>query len=463
MNIKRYISILIAVLFFVVPFKVEALSKEEAAESLNDWIENYLTNEEWRIESSPNSTDTFNVYVDLAPETDGDFDEIMKKIPTLSAFNKKAFKSYTQVIKCSDESNCDNTITNMMNFQLVKENAKYSLKADFKSKTDVEAITKSTEPLHYKIVTTESGLLGDDIERTGSFIFENDVNDENLDKQPGKISNPAILTPDGTLTIPEISSSFWAPNESNYCYYFKVDFSSLTSSTFARYQIQSIDKVDIQAHIYWGNNPQYTLASNIVEDALEKGIFGLSLNNYYAICGAEDTEITFTYHDDQPLNVGNHLQQGEVENQNGGNNGGNSGNNQGFTPVDPCENGGCDITLTNFCYQKNVARTLKFAGLVFFLLKIFIPTLIIVMGFVNLFQIITSGKEDQAKKYAGTIVKRVFIGVGIFLIPGIIQFLFETAKNIIDTPTVDSFDNCMGCLFDPNDSTACDISGDKAN
>ena len=206
-----------------------------------------------------------------------------------------------------------------------------------------------------------------------------------------------------------------------------------------------------------------------MQDVQTPGLYGLSSKNYYAICGAQDTEFTFTYADDSQLNVGNHLQQQEIENQNGsgsstivsGNNGNN--NNQGYTPNDPCENGGCDLNLSNFCYQKNVARALKFAGLVFFILKIFIPTLIIIMGFVNLFQIITSGKEDQAKKYAGNIVKRVFIGVAIFLIPGIIQFFFETAKSIINTPSVDSFSNCMGCLFDPNDSNSCDVSGKKAN
>lgn len=470
MTTKRNILMCLIITLLMLPSTVMALSKEEAAENLNDWIEEYLLFEEWRVVQSPNSTDTFDVYVDLADVSDSDFSEIMKKIPTISVFNKNLYKSYAQVMKCNGED-CDNNITNMINFQLAKESSKYSLKAQFVSKTDVEAITKSTEELHYRIVTTESGLLGDDIERTGTFTFDNEIDDEGVDKQVGKIANPEILTPDGTIFVPEVSSDFWAPNESNYCYYFQVDFSGLTSKTAARYEIESADGIDIQNHIFWGNDPRYTLASTLVKDVIDDGVYGMSSNNYYAICDAQGSEITFSYFDDEKLNVGNHIQEGEGENQNGegstnnvgpgGPNG--SGNNQGFNPNDPCENGGCDITLNNFCHQKNVARALKFAGLVFFLLKIFIPTIIIVMGFVNLFQIITSGKEDQAKKYATNIVKRVFIGVGIFLVPGIIQFFFETAKNIINTPTVDSFSNCVGCLFDPNDSTACDISGSKAN
>jgi len=79
------------------------------------------------------------------------------------------------------------------------------------------------------------------------------------------------------------------------------------------------------------------------------------------------------------------------------------------------------------------------------------------MGMVNLFQIIMSGKDDQAKKYGRTIVTRIIIGVAIYLLPGIFQFVYETANDIIGSESVNNFGNCVGCLFDPNDSESCKI------
>lgn len=135
----------------------------------------------------------------------------------------------------------------------------------------------------------------------------------------------------------------------------------------------------------------------------------------------------------------------------------NFNNQHGFNPGDICEGDNCDISLSNICLQPNVARTLKFVGLLLFILKIFFPTIIIVMGMVNLFQIIMSGKDDQAKKYGRTIVTRIIIGVAIYLLPGIFQFVYETANDIIGSESVNNFGNCVGCLFDPNDSESCKI------
>ena len=79
------------------------------------------------------------------------------------------------------------------------------------------------------------------------------------------------------------------------------------------------------------------------------------------------------------------------------------------------------------------------------------------MGFVNLFKIITSGKEDDAKKYAKTIVRNIVIGVVIFLAPTIIQMVFDAADDIISPDKRSDFANCVNCILDPNDESACII------
>lgn len=125
--------------------------------------------------------------------------------------------------------------------------------------------------------------------------------------------------------------------------------------------------------------------------------------------------------------------------------------NQPFNPKQLCEEAeNCDISLANFCTSPAVARTFKFLGLLFYIAKILVPGIIIIMGFVNLFKIMTSGKTDDAKKYAKSIIIRIFVGIAIFLLPGIINTIYNSAKSIIGSGDTGGFDNCATCLLDPN-------------
>lgn len=128
-----------------------------------------------------------------------------------------------------------------------------------------------------------------------------------------------------------------------------------------------------------------------------------------------------------------------------------SPSNKPFNPKQLCEESeNCDISLANFCTTPTVARTFKFLGLLFYIAKILVPGIIIVMGFVNLFKIMTSGKLDDAKKYAKSIIIRIFVGIAIFLLPGIINTIYDAAKGIIGTGGTGGFDNCASCLLNPN-------------
>ncbi len=121
-----------------------------------------------------------------------------------------------------------------------------------------------------------------------------------------------------------------------------------------------------------------------------------------------------------------------------------------FNPKKLCEeNDNCNISLANFCTDSNVSRTFKFLGLLFYVAKILIPAIVIIMGFVNLFKIMTLDKIDEAKKYARSIVVRIFVGIAIFLIPGIINAIYDGAKAIIGNGGTGGFDNCINCLLDP--------------
>ena len=132
-----------------------------------------------------------------------------------------------------------------------------------------------------------------------------------------------------------------------------------------------------------------------------------------------------------------------------------SGNGQEFNPNNICKDGNCDPSLETFCNQATVARTMKFIGLGFFILKILVPAIIIIMGIVNLFKIVTSGKEEDAKKYAKIVVRNVCIGVVIFLLPGIINFVYEMIDDVVSSESDSTIYNCVECLLNPTDDSKC--------
>lgn len=122
----------------------------------------------------------------------------------------------------------------------------------------------------------------------------------------------------------------------------------------------------------------------------------------------------------------------------------------GFSPNEVCKGENCDINLNNFCGEPTVASVLRFIGLIIFIAKILVPAIIIIMGFVNLFKIMTSGKEDEAKKQVRNIIRNIVIGILIFLLPSLIKMIFDMADNIIEPETPSDFSNCVNCLTDPN-------------
>ena len=140
-------------------------------------------------------------------------------------------------------------------------------------------------------------------------------------------------------------------------------------------------------------------------------------------------------------------------------NSGSEDDQQGFKPGDVCEGDECDVNLDNFCGEPTVARTFKFLGLGLFILKILVPAIIIIMGFVNLFKIMTSGKEDDAKKYTKVIVRNVIIGIIIFLAPSLINFVFDLADDVITPSNKSNFSNCVNCILDPM-SSSCVVQDD---
>ncbi len=227
-----------------------------------------------------------------------------------------------------------------------------------------------------------------------------------------------------------------------------------------------------------GGNPFFTLKSNDITYTLE-ATEGFSMassceeqgnlyiqchygNNHCAIGDSRNSkfpystilhpiyEITLVSEEDETIKDGDEIAEEDESHL--------PGKNHGFNPSQVCKDEeNCDINLNGFCGEPTVSRVLKFIGLIIFIAKILVPAIIIIMGFVTLFKIMTSGKVDEAKKQVNNIIRNIVIGVLIFLLPSLINLVFEMADDIISPGETSDFSNCVNCLTTPNDSSKCII------
>ncbi len=105
----------------------------------------------------------------------------------------------------------------------------------------------------------------------------------------------------------------------------------------------------------------------------------------------------------------------------------------------------------NFCYK--TASIWQVVGYIFFILKIVIPLIIIILGIVNLAKAVTSNDDKAVSKAAGTLIKKIVIGVVIFFIPTIVGAVFRLLGLFVDYS--EDFNVCRNCILSPN---ACDTS-----
>ena len=123
------------------------------------------------------------------------------------------------------------------------------------------------------------------------------------------------------------------------------------------------------------------------------------------------------------------------------------GQSDDFTPGELCKDGACDISLSGFCSNPPVKATLRFLGVLLVIAKILVPIIIIAVGVISLVRAIIAGKEDETKKYIYSVIKRVLVGVVIFLLPGIIDFVFDTVSGVVGAQN-SSVSTCEACILD---------------
>ena len=128
----------------------------------------------------------------------------------------------------------------------------------------------------------------------------------------------------------------------------------------------------------------------------------LSINNVYALDKKEVTEGV--------KNTENHIIM-VLEDQHFGINGSNTGTGGNVS---------CD-QLIDSSVKDLINEVLSYP-------KYIIPAIIIFLGTMDMFKAIIAGKEDEMKKALRTLIKRVIIGILIFLVPAFINAIIWLAN-----------------------------------
>lgn len=106
------------------------------------------------------------------------------------------------------------------------------------------------------------------------------------------------------------------------------------------------------------------------------------------------------------------------------------------------------FNLADFC--EATSGIMQFVGYILTIIKVAIPILIIAFGIIDLGKAVTSGKDEDTKKAAKTLLWRAVAGVAVFFIPSIVVWLFGTISMYNDaTQNGASFETCEKCLLQP--------------
>lgn len=102
-----------------------------------------------------------------------------------------------------------------------------------------------------------------------------------------------------------------------------------------------------------------------------------------------------------------------------------------------------------FCDYAGVRRTFKICGMVINIAKLLVPILIIVMGMIDIFKTVTSGKSDDLTGGLMKLAKRIIAGLIIFFLPAVLDAAFDELIGYDDS----GFTQCTNCLLDTDSCT----------
>lgn len=95
----------------------------------------------------------------------------------------------------------------------------------------------------------------------------------------------------------------------------------------------------------------------------------------------------------------------------------------------------------------------KFIGGIISILKIAVPVILLIWGFIILGKALIASDDKEIKEAWGKLFKRLLIGLIIFFLPGIVSAIVS----LVSDPEAAGNDTsvCWQCVVSPNDTTKC--------
>lgn len=101
-----------------------------------------------------------------------------------------------------------------------------------------------------------------------------------------------------------------------------------------------------------------------------------------------------------------------------------------------------EYVAQNFC--KDFSKTLQLVSVFLLIIRLCVPIFIIIVGSMDIYKTVTSGKSDDLKKNLLTFGKRLIIGLIVFFIPTIIKLVV----NSFGEDNAD-YQICINCIDNP--------------
>ena len=99
-----------------------------------------------------------------------------------------------------------------------------------------------------------------------------------------------------------------------------------------------------------------------------------------------------------------------------------------------------------FC--ATTAPVWQFAGYAVLVLKIVIPSILIILGIVALGKAVIAADDKEIKTAVNSLIKKFIAAVIIFFIPNIVSALFGIVNGFKDVQA--DYDVCVKCITSPN-------------
>lgn len=105
----------------------------------------------------------------------------------------------------------------------------------------------------------------------------------------------------------------------------------------------------------------------------------------------------------------------------------------------------------NFC--KDFGSTLRLVSYSILIVRILVPLLLVVMSTLDLYKVVTGGKDDDLKNQIVIFGKRIVIGAIVFFLPSFVNVIV----NMLNNKPAD-YKTCLACISNPSN---CPKSNNK--